>query len=178
MESVLKSPGTVTWLTVEMDDSIHSFIHSYSDIQLKEKKKNTMYEQFVSWLRPMLCGREPRIAFLGTVGGRRKQTEMQAAMLQQNWGVVLKLYLPAISAFRISSLVLHHIHPCHLISGDFQRTEPSLQWRLCSMRWNLTNQSHRHKCLGNAPDSLVSKLNNCKCLALSTDWADWAERPT
>ena len=52
MESVLKSPGTVTWLTVEMDDSIHSFIHSfihsYSDIQLKEKKKNTMYEQFVS----------------------------------------------------------------------------------------------------------------------------------
>ena len=83
----------------------------------------------------------------------------------------VKLYLPAISAFRISSLVLHHIHPCHLISGDFQRTEPSLQWRLCSMRWNLTNQSHLHKCLGNAPDSLVSKLNNCKCLALSTDWA-------
>ena len=48
MESVLKSLGTVTWLTVEMDDSIHSFIHSYSDIQLMEKKKNTMYEQFVS----------------------------------------------------------------------------------------------------------------------------------
>ena len=30
MESVLKSPATVTWLTVEMDDSIHLsvfFIH-------------------------------------------------------------------------------------------------------------------------------------------------------
>ena len=72
-------------------------------------------------------GTKNSLNFVGAVEGRRMQTAMQAAMLQQNGGVVLKLYLPAISAFRISSSVLHDIHPCHLISGDFQRTEPSLQ---------------------------------------------------
>ena len=145
--------------------------------ELKKKKYNEQAICLLVKTKALRQGAKNSLNFVGTVEGRRMQTAMQAAILQQNWGVVLKLYLPAISAFRISSLVLHHIHPCHLISGDFQRTEPSLQWRLCSMRWNLTNQSHRHKCLGNAPDSLVSKLNNCKFLALSTDWA-FRERPT
>ena len=40
MESVLKSPGTVTWLTVEMDDSIHSFIHIQTFSLRKRKKYN------------------------------------------------------------------------------------------------------------------------------------------
>lgn len=36
----------------------------------KEKIKSTMYKQFISWLRPKLCGREPRIAFVGNVEGQ------------------------------------------------------------------------------------------------------------